>query len=76
VHLGTRAETDAHPCGQPGSGEEICLFNAIKAKLAARPDLVRRLKNIIGVTEETTTGVRPERNVGQARWRSAPSANS
>jgi len=43
---------------KPGSEEEICLFNAIKAKLKLDPTWYsRRLKNIIGVTEETTTGV-------------------
>jgi len=42
----------------PGSEEEICLFNAIKAKLKLDPTWYsRRLKNIVGVTEETTTGV-------------------
>jgi hypothetical protein len=41
----------------PGSEEERILFAAIKAKLRG-PDLVQpRLKQIIGVTEETTTGV-------------------
>jgi len=43
---------------KPGSEEEICLFNAIKAKLKVDATWYsRRLKNIIGVTEETTTGV-------------------
>ena len=58
MHLGTRAETDASLLANPGSEEEICLFDAIKAKLAIDPTWYsRRLKNIIGVTEETTTGV-------------------
>ena len=58
MHLGTQAETDASLISKPGSEEEICLFNAIKAKLAQDPTWYsRRLKNIIGVTEETTTGV-------------------
>ena len=58
MHLGTRAESDASLLAKPGSEEEICLFNAIKAKLAQDPSWYsRRLKNIIGVTEETTTGV-------------------
>jgi adenosylhomocysteinase len=30
LHLGTRAETDALLVANPGSGEEICLFNAIR----------------------------------------------
>ncbi|MDP2255250.1 MAG: adenosylhomocysteinase [Polaromonas sp.] len=58
MHLGTQAETDASLLAKPGSEEEICLFNAIKAKLAQDPTWYsRRLKNIVGVTEETTTGV-------------------
>ena len=58
MHLGTQAETDASLLDHPGSEEEICLFTAIKAKLAQDPTWYsRRLKNIIGVTEETTTGV-------------------
>ena len=58
MHLGTQAEKDLKVISKPGSEEEICLFNAIKAKLAIDPTWYsRRLKNIIGVTEETTTGV-------------------
>ena len=58
MHLGTKAETDPSVLSKPGSEEEVCLFNAIKAKLAQDGTWYsRRLKNIIGVTEETTTGV-------------------
>ena len=58
MHLGTKAETDISLLANPGSEEEICLFNSIKAKLAVDSTFYsRRLKNIIGVTEETTTGV-------------------
>ncbi len=58
MHLGTKAETDISLLANPSSEEEICLFNSIKAKLAVDPTFYRRrLKNIIGVTEETTTGV-------------------
>ncbi len=58
MHLGTRAEKDAGLLAKPGSEEETCLFNAIKARLAQDGTWYsRRLKNIIGVTEETTTGV-------------------
>ncbi|MES2424665.1 MAG: adenosylhomocysteinase, partial [Pseudomonadota bacterium] len=58
MHLGTKAEKDASVLAHPGSEEEICLFNSIKAKLAQDGTWYsRRLKNIIGVTEETTTGV-------------------
>jgi len=58
MHLGVKAEKDIKVLAKPGSEEEICLFNAIKAKLKVDPTWYsRRLKNIIGVTEETTTGV-------------------
>ncbi|MBP9905203.1 MAG: adenosylhomocysteinase [Rhodoferax sp.] len=58
MHLGSRAEKDASLLDNPGSEEEVCLYAAIKAKLAVDPTWYsRRLKNIIGVTEETTTGV-------------------
>ncbi len=58
MHLGTRAEKDATLLDNPTSEEETCLYAAIKAKLAKDPTWYsRRLKNIIGVTEETTTGV-------------------
>ncbi len=58
LHLGTRAEKDASLISKPGSEEETCLFNAIKKKLAESPKWYStRLKEIKGVTEETTTGV-------------------
>ena len=58
MHLGKRAEKDASLLNNPGSEEEVCLFNAIKAKLAVDPTWYsRKGAHIIGVTEETTTGV-------------------
>jgi len=58
MHLGAKAEKDIKVLAKPGSEEETCLFAAIKAKLKVDPTWYsRRLKNIIGVTEETTTGV-------------------
>ncbi len=58
MHLGAKAEKNIKVLSKPSSEEEICLFNAIKAKLKVDPTWYsRRLKNIIGVTEETTTGV-------------------
>jgi adenosylhomocysteinase len=58
MHLGKRAERDASVLTNPGSEEEVCLFNAIKAKLAQDPTWYsRKSAKIIGVTEETTTGV-------------------
>jgi adenosylhomocysteinase len=58
LHLGTRAEKDLSVISKPTSEEEICLFDAIKAKLKIDPTWYSvRLAKIIGVTEETTTGV-------------------
>ena len=58
LHLGTRAEKDLSVIAKPSSEEEICLFDAIKAKLKVDPTWYStRLAQIIGVTEETTTGV-------------------
>ena len=58
MHLGKRAETDASLLENPGSEEETCLFAAIKAKLAEDSTWYsRKGAHIIGVTEETTTGV-------------------
>jgi adenosylhomocysteinase len=58
MHLGQRAEKDASVIANPTSEEETCLFNAIKAKLAEDPTwYTRKAAQIIGVTEETTTGV-------------------
>ena len=58
MHLGAKAEKDIKVLSKPSSEEEICLFNSIKAKLKIDPTWYsRRLKQIIGVTEETTTGV-------------------
>jgi len=37
MHLGARAEKDIKVLAKPGSEEEICLFNAIKAKLNWTP---------------------------------------
>jgi len=58
MHLGQRAEKDPSVLANPGSEEEVCLFNAIKAKLATDATwYTRKAAQIIGVTEETTTGV-------------------
>jgi len=56
--LGTKAETDLSVLDNPGSEEEIIMYAAIKAKLKEAPNFYSNvLKNIQGVTEETTTGV-------------------
>lgn len=58
MHLGQKAEKDASLIANPTSEEETCLFNAIKAKLAVDPTwYTRKAAQILGVTEETTTGV-------------------
>ena len=58
LHLGSKAETDSSVLNNPGSEEEISLFNAIKEKLKTDAKWYStRLKHIKGVTEETTTGV-------------------
>ncbi|NBV17229.1 adenosylhomocysteinase [Janthinobacterium sp.] len=58
LHLGVRAETDLSVLANPGSEEEICLFNSIKKHLLVDPTWYsKRLPEILGVTEETTTGV-------------------
>ncbi|HTU65563.1 MAG TPA: adenosylhomocysteinase [Steroidobacteraceae bacterium] len=58
LHLGTKAETNASLLDKPGSEEEVELFNSIKATLKRDPKWYStRLKQIKGVTEETTTGV-------------------
>ncbi|HTJ17128.1 MAG TPA: adenosylhomocysteinase [Steroidobacteraceae bacterium] len=59
LHLGARAETDASVIAKPGSEEETSLFNSIRAKLKVDPKWYStRLKQIKGVSEETTTGVK------------------
>ncbi|MBV9913451.1 MAG: adenosylhomocysteinase, partial [Sinobacteraceae bacterium] len=58
LHLGARAEKDQSVLSKPGSEEEQALFAAIRARLKAEPQWYStRLRQIKGVTEETTTGV-------------------
>ena len=58
MHLGKRAEKDASLLANPKSEEERELYAAIKAKLAVDNSWYsRKGAQIIGVTEETTTGV-------------------
>ena len=58
MHLGKAAEKDQSVLANPGSEEERILFAAIKAKLAEDSTWYsRKGAEIIGVTEETTTGV-------------------
>ncbi|BEP89525.1 adenosylhomocysteinase [Variovorax sp. V77] len=58
MHLGQRAEKDLGVLANPTSEEERILYAAIKAKLAVDDTwYTRKSAEIIGVTEETTTGV-------------------
>ena len=59
LHLGSNAETNAAVLAKPTSEEEEALFASIKAHLKTDPKWYStRLKQIKGVTEETTTGVK------------------
>ncbi len=58
ITLGSKAEQDISVLDNPGSEEEIVMYSAIREKLAESPGWYSNvLKNIKGVTEETTTGV-------------------
>ena len=58
MHLGQKAEQDLSVLDKPTSEEETILFAAIRAKLAVDATwYTRKSAEIIGVTEETTTGV-------------------
>ena len=58
LHLGARAAKDPSVLANPGSEEEKILFATIKERLKTDPSFYQRnLDAIIGVTEETTTGV-------------------
>ena len=59
LHLGTRAAKDASVLAHPASEEEVSLFAAIRKQLAKDPSWYQRqLDAVVGVTEETTTGVK------------------
>ncbi len=59
LHLGKRAEKDPSVLDRPTSDEERVLFAAIRQRLAQDPTWYsRKSAHIIGVTEETTTGVK------------------
>jgi adenosylhomocysteinase len=58
LHLGTRAEQDLGLLANPGSEEEVALFDSIRATLKRDPKWYSaRLAAVRGVSEETTTGV-------------------
>ena len=59
MHLGAKAEKDPKVLDNPTSDEEKVLFASIRKRLASHPGWYStRLKQIKGVTEETTTGVK------------------
>ncbi len=59
LHLGMQAETNPSLIAHPTNEEEEALFAAIKAKLKDKPGwYTGKAKQIRGVTEETTTGVK------------------
>jgi adenosylhomocysteinase len=59
VLLGARAESDLSVLDNPGSEEETILFASIRARLAEDATFYSRIRaNILGVSEETTTGVK------------------
>ena len=58
ITLGSKAEQDISVLDNPGSEEEIVMYSSIREKLTESPGWYSNiLKNIKGVTEETTTGV-------------------
>ena len=58
LHLGANDARDPSVLGEPSSEEETCLFESIRRQLATDPGFYQRnLDAVVGVTEETTTGV-------------------
>ena len=56
--LGSKAETDRSVIAKPKSEEEECLYAEIERRLAEQPGWFGRIKAaLLGVSEETTTGV-------------------
>src|SRR5512137_1253042 len=59
LHLGARAEKDASLVAKPTNEEETSLYASIRKRLETQPGWYsKRLAEIKGVTEETTTGVK------------------
>jgi adenosylhomocysteinase len=57
--LGSKAETDPSLISKPTNEEEVALYNSIRRRLESSPGWYsKRLAQIQGVTEETTTGVK------------------
>jgi adenosylhomocysteinase len=58
VLLGSKAEKDRSAIAKPKSEEEECLYGEIARRLEERPGWFGRIKAaLLGVSEETTTGV-------------------
>ena len=59
IGLGAKAEKDLSILDNPGSEEEVALFDSIRDRLKTQPSWYSNIQsNIMGVTEETTTGVK------------------
>ncbi|MHB8635542.1 MAG: adenosylhomocysteinase [Fimbriimonadaceae bacterium] len=59
VLLGSQAEIDGSVISKPTNEEEEALYASIASHLATRPDYYSRVReNLVGVSEETTTGVK------------------
>jgi adenosylhomocysteinase len=59
IGLGAKAEKDLSVLDNPGSEEEVALFDSIRERLKTQPNWYSSIQaNIMGVTEETTTGVK------------------
>jgi adenosylhomocysteinase len=59
LYLGAKAEEDLSVLDNPSSEEEVSLFNSIRKRVETRPGwYAKALSQILGVTEETTTGVK------------------
>ncbi len=59
IGLGAKAEQDPSVLDNPGSEEEVALFDSIRERLKTQPGWYSNIQsNILGVTEETTTGVK------------------
>ncbi|WP_084396728.1 adenosylhomocysteinase [Henriciella aquimarina] len=58
ILLGEKAEKDPSLLENPGAEEEVALFKQIKKRIAETPGWFAKVKKeILGVSEETTTGV-------------------
>jgi adenosylhomocysteinase len=58
ILLGAKAETDASLIAHPKNEEEECLYGEIARRLKSSPGWFSKVReSIIGVSEETTTGV-------------------